>query len=85
MSESKKTHVLTTDYILTECGLCEAGTMFSESDLSPATWSWLQAANVLKSVDEIEQEADASATELDSDDEPEVAPQVQRPAGRSRR
>jgi hypothetical protein len=33
--------------------------MFSESDLSPATWSWLQTAGVLKSVAEIEQEADA--------------------------
>jgi len=65
--EQEKTHVMTTDCIITEIGRCEAGTMISEQDVLPSTWSWLQERNFLKSVEEIEHEAD-EADEPEGDD-----------------
>lgn len=59
--EQKETHVLTSDCIITEIGRCEAGTMLSEQDVLPSTWQWLLDRNFLKSIEEIEQEADREA------------------------
>lgn len=66
--EQEKTHVLTSDCIISEIGRCEAGTMLSESLVLPSTWQWLHDRNFLKSVEEIEQEADSE----DSEDEPKA-------------
>lgn len=74
--EQEKTHVLTSDCIITEIGRCEAGTMVSEGDVLPATWIWLQERNFVKSIDEIEQEAD-QADEPESDDSEQSTPQPQ--------
>ncbi len=73
MSEnSEPTHVLTTDCILPEQGRCEAGTMFCESDVIPSTWSWLLQRGLIRSVEEIEAEADAD----DGDVNPNAAAQT---------
>ncbi len=66
MSDNEKTHVLMMPCIISELGRCEAGSMLSESDVHSGTWVWLQNQNFLKSIDDIEQEADA-----DSNDEPQ--------------
>lgn len=74
--DQEKTHVLTSDVIITEIGRCEAGTMLSESDVLPSTWPWLQERNFLKSVEDIVREADEadgseSETTIDSEDDTE--------------
>ncbi len=56
-----KTHCLMQDCIISQFGKCNAGTMLSESDVDSSTWSWLQQNNFLKSVADIEQEADSDA------------------------
>ena len=73
--EQEKTHVLTTDCIITEIGRCEAGEMLSEQDVLPSTWTWLQDRNFLKSVEEIEQEADGTEPEGEDSEEPSVQPE----------
>ena len=76
--EQEKTHVLMQDCIISEIGRCEAGTGLSENDVVPSTWRWLQDRNFLKSVDEIEREADSEDSEAepkaDEADEPEAEP-----------
>ena len=57
--EQDKSHVLTSDCIITEIGRCEAGTMLSEHDVLPSTWQWLIDRSFLRSVQEIEEEADS--------------------------
>lgn len=64
----EKTHVLTSDCIISEIGRCEAGTMISESDVLPSTWQWLLDRSFVRSVEEIELEADAEDLEQGSDD-----------------
>lgn len=66
--EQEQTHVLTSDCIINEIGRCDAGTMMSESDVLPSTWQWLHDRNFLKSVVEIEQEADSDDSEDESTD-----------------
>ena len=65
MSEEQKTHVLTQDCILPDSGRCDAGKMISESDVMPSTWSWLNDRGFLKSVTEIEKEADAAPAQAE--------------------
>jgi len=60
----QKTHCLMQDCIISQFGKCNAGAMLSESDVDSATWSWLNQQGFLKSVADIEQEAD-------SDDQPD--------------
>ena len=67
---SEPTHVLTSDCIISEIGRCEAGTMISEGDVLPSTWQWLLNRNFLKSVAEIESEADAEDENSETDSEP---------------
>ena len=69
MSEAEKTHLLTSDCIITEIGRCEAGKMIDESDVLPSTWTWLQERNFLKSVADIESEADLEDSESEQDAE----------------
>ncbi len=76
MSEnSESTHVLTSDCIITEIGRCEAGTMISEGDVLPSTWQWLLERNFLKSVEEIESEADAEDENSETETEPSQQPE----------
>lgn len=57
--ENDKTHVLMLDCIISELGRCEAGHMLSATDVTEGTWNWLQQREFLKSVADIEREADA--------------------------
>ena len=73
--EQEKTHVLMQDCIISEIGRCEAGMSLSESDVVPSTWSWLQDRGFVKSIDEIEREADNNDDTPDGVDEtPESKP-----------
>lgn len=60
-AEQEETHILTSDCIITEIGRCEAGTMLNERDVLPSTWQWLLDRNFLKSIKQIEEEADSEA------------------------
>jgi len=73
----QKTHCLMQDCIISQFGKCNAGAMLSESDVDSATWSWLNQQGFLKSVADIEQEADSDdqpndeQTDAQADDEQE--------------
>ena len=77
--EQEKTHVLTGDVIITEIGRCEAGTMLSEQDVLPSTWSWLQDRHFLKSVEEIEEEADSEDDESKGSESEQATGQAESP------
>lgn len=58
--EVPKTHVLMSDCIISEIGRCDAGMMLAESDVLAGTWSWLINQGFLKSIEEIQSEADGN-------------------------
>ncbi len=58
-NENDKTHVLMQDCIISQFGRCEAGHMLSEADVDAGTWTWLNNRRFIKSVEDIEQEADS--------------------------
>lgn len=51
------------DCIISQFGKCNAGTMLSESDVDSSAWAWLQQQGFLKSVADIEKEADSEPAE----------------------
>jgi hypothetical protein len=64
VADNEKTHVLLSDCIISELGRCEAGSMISATDTHSSTWDWLLRQGFLKSVAEIEQEADSEAGDV---------------------
>ncbi len=64
-----KTHVLTQDVTIPDIGRCQAGDAIDEQDTHASTWQWLQQNRMLKSMEEIEQEADAATSESMTDGE----------------
>ena len=65
-TEIEKTHVLLQDCIIGELGRCEAGHMISKSDVHSSTWNWLNQQGFLKSVTDIEAEADSEPVETEA-------------------
>lgn len=60
------------DCIISQFGKCNAGAMLSESDVDSSTWAWLNQQGFLKSVADIEQEADADPVAAETIEVPTV-------------
>ena len=58
----KKTHVITQPVTCPTVGKFTAGQEVSSDDVSKAEWSYLEQGGFLKSLDEIEKEADDADT-----------------------
>ena len=67
-----KTHCLMQDCIISQFGRCNAGSMLSESDVDSDTWLWLERQGFLKSVESIEQEADADPVVTETTEVPTI-------------
>ena len=75
--KDNKTHVLMRSCIISELGRCEAGHMLNKLDLSECTWIWLEQRGFLKSVADIEREADAESEVTEpAETEPEATEPV---------
>lgn len=66
-----KTHILTQEVIIPDIGRCARGTEIAQSDTHPTTWAWLQQQRMLRSLEDIEREADESETPEGPEQEPE--------------
>ena len=58
---SEKTHVLLQPVIISQLGRCEAGTPIAQDDVDGDTWNWLTDNRCVKSIADIEAEADSGA------------------------
>jgi hypothetical protein len=59
---SEKTHVLLQPVIISQLGRCEAGTPIAPDDVDGDTWNWLNDNRCVKSIADIEAEADLAVT-----------------------
>lgn len=70
-----ETHILLEDCIVSDMGgMQRAGSEISEKDVTPSTWKWLKDRQLLKSMSEIESEADADAPDNESANVPDKEP-----------
>lgn len=57
---SEKSHVLLADCVVPPCGRMAAGDEIAESDVARDTWAWLLRERMVRSLAEIEADADAA-------------------------
>lgn len=56
--EPEETHVLLQNCIIPGIGMCKAGRKIGKTKLNPSTWAWLGKNGFLKSIADIQREAD---------------------------